>query len=110
MLLLNIESIVTNSIIVWFNQARNVDIVKINRVIRTAEHIIGCSLPSLDTIWRARAVRRACSICNDIFHPANELFELLPSNKRFKCIGARTSRLQKSFFPSALRLLNSSHS
>ncbi len=35
------------------------------------------------------------------------LFTLLPSGKRFRSLMAKTERLRRSFFPQAIRLLNS---
>ncbi len=40
-------------------------------------------------------------------HPGNCLFTLLPSGKRFRSLMAKTERLRRSFFPQAIRLLNS---
>ncbi len=40
-------------------------------------------------------------------HPGNHLFILLPSGKRFRSMMAKTERLRRSFFPQAIRLLNS---
>ncbi len=40
-------------------------------------------------------------------HPGNCLFTRLPSGKRFRCLMAKTERLRRSFFPTAIRLLNS---
>lgn len=46
-------------------------------------------------------------ICKDLNHPDNYLFTLLPSRKRFRSLMAKTERLRRSFFPQAIRLLNS---
>ncbi len=37
----------------------------------------------------------------------NTIVTLLPSGKRFHCLMAKTERLRRSFFPQAIRLLNS---
>ncbi len=42
----------------------------------------------------------------DSNHPGNHLFRLLPSGKRFRSLMAKTERLRRSFFPQAIRLLN----
>ncbi len=40
-------------------------------------------------------------------HPSHRLLSLLPSGRRFRSIRSRTSRLRDSFFPQAIRLMNS---
>ncbi len=49
---------------------------------------------------------RAVKIIKDSTHPGNHLFCLLPSGRRFRSMMAKTERLRKSFFPQAIRLLN----
>ncbi len=44
---------------------------------------------------------------SDSNHPGNCLFTLLPSGNRFRSLMAKTERLRRSFFPQAIRLLNS---
>ncbi len=46
-------------------------------------------------------------IIKDSNHPGNCLFILLPSDKRFRSMMAKSERLRRSFFPQAIRLLNS---
>ncbi len=46
-------------------------------------------------------------VIKDSNHPGNRLFILLPSGKRFRSLMAKTERLRRSFFPQAIRLLNS---
>src|SRR4029434_2371484 len=72
------------------------------QVIRSSERIIGLPLPPLDDIFRTRCLRRACGILKDETHPANHLFTLLPSGRRYRATTARTSRLQNSFIPRAI--------
>ncbi len=42
-------------------------------------------------------------------HPSHSLFQLLPSGRRYRSIRARSARLLNSFFPQAVRALNSNH-
>ncbi len=49
---------------------------------------------------------RAAKIIKDSNHPGNSLFILLPSGRRFRSMMANTERLKRSFFPQAIRLLN----
>ena len=42
----------------------------------------GCDLPTLDSLYRARVVKKAQSIMSDPGHPAHELFVMLPSGRQ----------------------------
>ncbi|KAK3530955.1 hypothetical protein QTP70_007257 [Hemibagrus guttatus] len=97
-----IESILTSSITVWFAAATATDKANLQRVIHSAEKVIGCSLPSLQELYVSRSRRRAA----DPSHPGNELFWSLPSGKRLRSIRTRTSHHKHSFFPTAVSLLN----
>ncbi len=92
---------------VWYGNASNQDCKSLQRVVRLAEHISGSALPSLQDIYLKRYKSRAAKIIKDSNHPSNRLFILLLSGKRFRSIMAKTERLRRSFFPQAIRLLNS---
>ncbi len=92
---------------VWYNNATNQDCKALQRVVRLAEHISGSALPSLQDIYLKRCKSRAAKIIKDSTHPGNHHFCLLPSGKRFRSMMAKTERLRRSFFPQAIRLLNS---
>ncbi len=102
-----IESVLTQCISVWYNNATNQDCKALQRVVRLAERISGSALPSLQDIYLKRCKSRAAKIIKDSNHPGNHLFCLLPSGKRFRSMMAKTERLRRSFFPQAIRLLNS---
>ncbi|TWW62570.1 hypothetical protein D4764_04G0012170 [Takifugu flavidus] len=70
-----IESILTSSITVWYAGATIRDRLRLQRVVRAAEKVIGCRLPSIQDL-------------------------------RLRSIRTKTSRYMNSFFPSAIRLLN----
>ncbi len=73
---------------------------------RTAHHIVGGELPSLQDIYTRRCIRKAQRNINDSSHPSHRLLSLLPSGRRLRSIRSRTSRLIDSFFPQAIRLMN----
>ncbi len=91
---------------VWYSNATNQDCKALQRVMRLAERISGSTLPSLQDIYFKRCKSRAAKIIKDSNHPGNHLFRLLPSGKRFRSMMAKTERLRRSFFPQAIRLLN----
>ncbi|KAK3530964.1 hypothetical protein QTP70_007265 [Hemibagrus guttatus] len=47
-------------------------------IVRTAEKIIGLSLPSITDMYTTRCIRKANSIVDDPTHPSHTLFTLLP--------------------------------
>ncbi len=100
-----IESVLTQCISVWYGNSSNQDCKALQRVMRLAERISGSALPSLQDIYFKRCKSRAAKI-KDSTHPGNHLFRLLPSSKRFRGMMAKTERLRRSFFPQAIRLLN----
>ncbi len=106
-----IESVLTlrctECISVWYGNSSNQDCKALQRVVRLAERISGSALPSLQDIYLKRCKSRAAKILKDSTHPGNHLFCLLPSGKRFRSMIAKTERLRRSFFPQAIRLLNS---
>ncbi len=98
-----IESVLTQCISVWYGNSSNQDCKALQRVVRLAERISGSALPSLPDIYFKRCKSRAAKILKDSTH---HLFCLLPSGKRFRSMMAKTERLRRSFFPQAIRLLN----
>ncbi len=75
-------------------------------VVRTARHIVGGELPSLQDIYTRRCIRKARRITKNFSHPSHRLLSLLPSGRRLRSIRSRTRRLRDSFFPQAMRLMN----
>ncbi len=105
-----IESVLTQCISVWYSNATNQDCKALQRVVRLAERISGSALPSLQDIYLKHCKSRAVKIIKNSTHPGNHLFCLLPSGKHFRSMMAKTERLRRSFFPQAIRLLNTNNS
>ena len=89
-----IESVLTFSISVWFGSIiyTQKETLRLNRVVKTASRIIGRDLPSLEILYQQRLLGRATLISQDTSHPAHDLFEPLPSSRRFRSIKTRTNR------------------
>ncbi len=102
-----IESVLTQRISVWYGNGSCQDCKDLQRVVCLAERISGSALPSLQDIYLKCCKSRAAKITKDSNHPGNHLFILLPSGKRFCSMMAKTERFRRSFFPQAIRLLNS---
>ncbi len=103
-----IESVLCTSITVWFSSATKSDLSRLRRVVRTAERIVGTTLPTLQELYLSRVSKRAGKITLDPSHPAHSLFELLPSGRRYRALCTRTTRHRNSFFPKAVHLMNTS--
>ncbi len=63
-----IESVLCTSITVWFSSATKSDLRRLRRVARTAEWIIGTTLPSLQELYLSRVNKRAGKITLDPSH------------------------------------------
>ncbi len=104
-----IESVLTSCITVWYGNCSAADRKTLQRTVNTAAKIIGTPLPSIPDIFLARCSSKTNSIVKDPTHPSHSLFQLLPSGRRYRSIRARSARLLNSFFPQAVRALNSNH-
>ncbi len=90
----SIESILTYCICVWFSSCTVTERKALQRVINTAQKIIGCPLPSLEDRYSSHCLRKANNILRDPFHPGHTHFELLPSGRRYRLMKTRTNRLK----------------
>ncbi|KAM4620420.1 olfactory receptor 8I2-like [Polymixia lowei] len=84
-----IESILTYSIITWFPAATVKDKTRLQRVIRSAERVIGCPLPSLESLYNSRALRRVRKIMADPSHPGHNLSACFPTVDGYAFHGPR---------------------
>ena len=101
-----VQSVLCTPIIVWFGSTTKQDRNRLKRKIRTAERIIGVNLPSIQDLYTSRVRKRAGNISADPSHPGHNLFELLPSRRRYRTLYTKTSRYKNSFFPQAVTLMN----
>ncbi len=101
-----IESVLCTSITVWFSSATKSDLRRLRRVVRTAERIVGTTLPTLQELYLSRVSKRAGKITLDPSHPAHSLFELLPSGRRYRALSTRNDQTQEQFLPQAIHLMN----
>ncbi len=104
-----IESVLTSCITVWYGNCCAADRKTLQRTVNTAAKIIGAPLPSILDIFLTRCSSKAKSIVKDPTHPSHSLYQLLPSGRRYRSIRAHSARMLNSFFPQAVRALNSHH-
>ncbi|TKS65279.1 putative RNA-directed DNA polymerase from transposon BS [Collichthys lucidus] len=102
-----VESVMCTCITVWHGNCSAAEKKALQRVVKAAQRTVGCSLSTTTDIYTSRCRKRASCIMKDSTHPAHTLFAPLPSGRRLWSIKSRTTRLRNSFFPEAVRLLNS---
>jgi len=78
----------------------------LQRVVRTAERIIGTTHPLSQELYLSTVSKGAGKITLDPSDPAHSLFELLPSGRCYGAPSTRTTRHTNSFFPQAINLMN----
>lgn len=105
-----VESILTTGITVWYGNITQAERKSLQRIIKTAERIIGTALPSMDSIYVQRSHRRAERIIKDPLHPANSLLKhknctYKLRHSRADSIPTRKARFFNSFFPATVRLM-----
>ncbi|KAF7658134.1 hypothetical protein LDENG_00017070 [Lucifuga dentata] len=76
-----IESVLSSCIHIWFGNCNAFERKALQRVVRTAEKIMGTPLSSIQDIFSKRCLSRTISITKDFSHPHHGLFALLPSGK-----------------------------
>uniref|UniRef100_A0A669BZP0 Reverse transcriptase domain-containing protein n=1 Tax=Oreochromis niloticus TaxID=8128 RepID=A0A669BZP0_ORENI len=98
-----IESLLTYCCTLWFNCCTAEDKRKLQRVVRAAERAIGTSLTPLRDIYTGRLQQKASITIKDPSHPGHSLFSRLPSGKHYRSIRSKTNRLNRSFYPQAVK-------
>ena len=91
-----VESILTCSITGWYSSACQKDKDQLERTVRTASKITGSDMKPIASIHSLRSDRKVMAIVQDTSHPANHLFQPLPSGRRYRAMRARTFRFQNS--------------
>ena len=77
-----VESILTQSIIVWFDRTAKKDMKRLNSIVINAQKLIGVNLPSLESLYEERMSARTEKILKDDTHPARKYFDFLPHGRR----------------------------
>ncbi|CDQ65473.1 unnamed protein product [Oncorhynchus mykiss] len=102
-----IESILIGCTTAWYGNCSVSDRKALQRVVRTAQYITGAKLPAIQDLYTRRCQRRALKVVKDSSHPSHRLFSLLLQGKRYRSAKSRSKKLLNSFYPQAIRLLNS---
>ena len=94
-----IESTLTYCIPAWYGNCTVLERKALQRVVKTAQRIIGLPLPPIESIYKQRCRSKALSIIKDASHPNNRLFAPSQRRKGYTCLKASTSRSRIIFFP-----------
>ena len=97
-----VESVLSFSVTAWFGALSVADKTRLNRIVATASKIIGTNLEPLTAIYQKRTTRKVKTIITTADHPGRDLFNALPSGRRFRSIQARTERFRNSFYVKAV--------
>ena len=71
-----VENVLTFSITVWFGRTSYEEKAQLETLVRCASKIIGLTLPTIESVYHTRCVRKSKNIVPDATHPVN-----LPRNE-----------------------------
>jgi DNA polymerase elongation subunit (family B) len=95
------------TITAWYGNCSPSDHKAPQRVVRMAQYITVAKLPAIQNLYTRRCQKKALKIVKDSSHPRHRLFSLVPHGKRYRSTKSRSKMLLNSFYPQAIRLLNS---
>ena len=101
-----IESTLTDCITTWYCNCLASNHKALQRVMHTAQDITGAEFPAIQDLYTRRSQRKALKL-SDYSNPSHRLLSLLPQSKRYRWTKSGTNRTLNSFYPQAIRLLNS---
>ena len=105
-----VESCMTFGACVWVSGATQEDRKRLDRLCRSAARIVGPTTSTIEKLGKSKIEKKAATIQKDPTHPLGHFFQLLPSGRRLRSARARTTRMQNSFIPTAIRLSNQGRS
>ena len=101
-----IENVLTFSITVWFGHDSYKEKAQQETLVSCASKIIRRTLPTIESVYHTRCMRKSKNIVRGATHPANHSFELLLSGKRYISVKAKITRFRNSFYLEAIRYMN----
>ena len=99
-----IENVLTFSITVWFGRASYEEKAQMETLVKCTSKIIRFTLPTIESVYHTRCMRKSKNIVRDATHPANHLFERLPSGKHYRSVKANMTRFRNSFYLEVIRM------
>ena len=104
------KHVICFSMLVCSGNSAAADRSKLHRVVKRSEKIVGRRCCTLDELFSKRCKTMTHNIMSDPEHPLYQLYGWLRSGVRLNSISCWTSRYNKSFVPTSVRLMNSSQS
>ena len=102
-----VQSVICYGLVCWWSCLTVKDRLRLNRVRRAAERIVGMSLKTLNELYNERAISKFKHIRElEGSCELNDMIFMLRSGKRIQSIRCRTTRFSNSFLPTAVRLFN----
>ncbi|XP_062860103.1 dehydrogenase/reductase (SDR family) member 7Cb isoform X1 [Trichomycterus rosablanca] len=114
MLTIFYQSVVAGAVffaaVCWGGSIRAGDAKKLNKLIKKAGSVLGCSLDGFELVVERRSVNKLISILDNPSHPLHDLLIRQRStfSNRLIQLHCKKERYRKSFVPTAISLYNSS--
>ena len=102
----HIESLITFSLLAWYQGLSETNKAKLRRVITLGSKLCGEQCSTLQWLYDQRMAKKASNIARHSTHNLSTCFQILPSGRRYAAPVFKTNRGRTSFIPSAIRLLN----
>ena len=102
-----VESIIVFNIVTFYGHISVREKARLNRIVNIASKVVGKKQKCLNDLYQQSVIKKGKNIIDDVNHPLNRHFELLPSGRRLRTPKFRRQIYNKSFVPSAIRILNS---
>ena len=100
-----VQSVVTFSSVCWYNNLSVGNKVKLDRVRKAAERIIGKDLDSFECLYNKNVLKKFNMVMKTD-HPLQCQVQWLRSGRRLQSLMCKTNRFRDSFLPTAIRLFN----
>ncbi|KAI5086940.1 gastrula zinc finger protein XlCGF28.1-like, partial [Silurus meridionalis] len=101
-----IESVITFTFVCWYGSLNLKNRNRLQGIVKVCGKIVCTNLLDLNSVYKARTLRKAGLILRDSSHPLQTLFMLLPSSRRYLLPLCRTNRFKNYFVPVAIGFLN----
>ena len=102
----HVQSLLTYAFLAWYGGLSVGGRGRLDQIVRVGSKLCGAQCTPLSSLYETRCARKAIRILNDNSHILNDLFNMLPSGRRFSVPRSRTNRYRLSFIPRAIDILN----
>jgi hypothetical protein len=100
--LCSIQSVIEYGFLCWYGALTCFQRRCIDRIIKQAKKISGCSLTDLESLYKEKLFKKTTDILQDSTHPLFDCYEFLPSGRRIRSHKCNTKRYQSTFIPQSI--------